>query len=291
MNALMFGTQVALPVILMIMMLGLGLSLNGEDFTRVMRTPRPAIVGILGHAILLPLSAFAVLSVFDFPPLVAGGLVILSACPGGVTSNAVVYAGRGDVALAVSLTAISSVITVFTIPVIVNFGLAHFAGMNATVHLGFFDTVSRLGGFILLPLFSGMAVKYFFPALAARVEKYFRILAMILFGFILLASVMIGNGLEPVDLQYAFAAVILLLISASAAGYAACAVARLDTMRTMTVVIEIGVQNVTTAYMIGGTLLKEPGLILTPAVYGGMMFVTSAVIIWLARRRDAGQAA
>mgnify|MGYP001588099623 CR=1 FL=1 len=168
MTPLMFGTQILLPIILMIMMLGLGLSLSGEDFTRVLRTPRPAIVGILGHAILLPLAAFAVLSVFDFPQMVAGGLVILSACPGGVTSNAVVYAGRGDVALAVSLTAISSVVTVFTIPIVVGFGLARFAGMEASVHLGFTDTVSRLGSFILLPLFSGMAVNYFFPVFAAK---------------------------------------------------------------------------------------------------------------------------
>lgn len=287
MTPLIFGTQVALPIVLMIMMLGLGLSLRGEDFTRVMRTPRPAIVGILGHAILLPLSAFAILSMFDFPPMVAGGLVILSACPGGVTSNAVVYAGRGDVALAVSLTAISSVVTVFTIPIVVNFGLAQFAGMEAAVQLGFIDTVSRLGVFILLPLFTGMAINYFFPLFAQKVESYFRIVAMMLFVGILLASVMIANGLEPTDLHYAFIAVIALLITASSVGYVACRVAQLDTVRTMTVVIETGVQNVTTAYMIGGTLLKQPGLILTPAVYGGMMFVTSAVIIWLARRREA----
>lgn len=284
MTPLMIGTQIVLPAILMIMMLGLGLSLKIEDFTRVLRTPRPAVTGILGHAILLPLSAFAVLSVFDFPPLVAGGLVILSACPGGVTSNAMVYAGRGDVALAVSLTAISSVVTVFTIPFVVEFGLAQFSGMSTSVHLGFIDTVSRLGFFILLPLFIGMAVNYFFPVFAQRVENYFRIVAMALFGGILLASVMIANGLDARDLNYAFAAVIALLVTASFAGYAACRIAQLDNLRTMTVVIETGVQNVATAYMIGGTLLKEPGLILTPAVYGGMMFAASAVIIWLARR-------
>ena len=286
MTPLMIGTQIILPVILMIMMLGLGISLKAADFTRVLLTPRPAVTGILGHAILLPLSAFAVLSVFEFPPLVAGGLVILSACPGGVTSNAMVYAGRGDVALAVSLTAISSVVTVFTIPFVVEFGLAHFSGMNTSVHLDFIDTVSRLGFFILLPLFIGMAVNYFFPAFAQRIENYFRIVAMVLFAGILLGSVMIANGLDSAHLQAALIAVTALLITASCAGYAACRIARLDNMRTMTVVIETGVQNVTTAYMIGGTLLKEPGLILTPAVYGGMMFAASAVIIWIARTRQ-----
>ncbi len=287
MTPLVFGTQVILPIVLIIVMFGLGLSLTGADFSRVLRTPRPAIVGILGHAILLPLAAFAVLTVFDFPPMVAGGLVILSACPGGVTSNAVVYAGRGDVALAVSLTAISSVVTVFTIPIVVGFGLTHFAGMDASVQLGFLDTVTRLGSYILLPLFTGMTIKYFFPVLAERVESYFRILAMIVFAGILVASWMIIGGLEIIDLQLAFTAVVLLLASASTAGYVACRLARLDTMRTMTIVIEIAVQNVTTAYLIAGAILKQPGLLLTPAIYGVMMFVTSAIVVWLARRRAA----
>ena len=287
MTPLVFGTQVILPIVLIIVMFGLGLSLTGADFSRVLRTPRPAIVGILGHAILLPLAAFAVLTVFDFPPMVAGGLVILSACPGGVTSNAVVYAGRGDVALAVSLTAISSVVTVFTIPIVVGFGLTHFAGMDASVQLGFLDTVTRLGSYILLPLFTGMTIKYFFPVLAERVESYFRILAMIVFAGILVACWMIIGGLEIIDLQLAFTAVVLLLASASTAGYVACRLARLDTMRTMTIVIEIAVQNVTTAYLIAGAILKQPGLLLTPAIYGVMMFVTSAIVVWLARRRAA----
>ena len=287
MTPLQIGTQIVLPIVLIMVMFGLGLSLTGADFTRVLRTPRPAIVGIMGHAFLLPLSAFTILTVFHFPPMIAGGLVILSACPGGVTSNAVVYAGRGDVALAVSLTAISSIVTVFTIPLVVGFGLTHFAGMDASVQLGFLDTVSRLGRYILLPLFTGMTIKHYLPGLALRVEGYFRILAVIVFSFILIASVMIATGLEIIDLQLAFTAVMLLLITASSAGYFACRLARLDTMRTMTVVIEIGVQNVTTAYLIAGTLLKQPGLLLTPAIYGTMMFITAGVVVWLARRRAA----
>jgi len=286
-TALQIGTQYVLPYFLMFMMFGLGMSLTIADFTRVLSAPKPALVGILGHAILLPLAAFAVLSVVAFPPLVAGGLVVLAACPGGVTSNAAVYAGRGDVALAVSLTAISSVVTVFTIPIVISFGLAHFTGMEATVTLGFLSTVERLGTIILLPLFSGMTVKYFFPIFSGSAERYFRILVMILFIFIVIASFYVASDLNLSEIQYAFAAVVMLLITASSAGWMACRLAGLDRMRTMTVVIEIGVQNTATAYLIGGTLLKEPGLILTPAVYSLMMFVTAAVVIWLARRNEA----
>lgn len=285
MTLLQFTTQFALPFLLMIIMFGLGLTLTGPDFTRVLRAPRPALVGILGHAFLLPLTAFAVLSIWTFPPLVAGGLVILAACPGGVTSNAVVYAGRGDVALAVSLTAISSIVTVFTIPLVVSFGLAHFSGMEATVQLDFLDTVKRLGTYILLPLFAGMALKYFLPGFAQAVERYFRVLALIIFIAIVIVSVVIALSVDYRDVQYAFVAVVLLLLGVSTLGYLACRLAGLDTVRTMTVVIETGVQNTATAYLIGGTILQEPGLTLTPAVYSVMMFITAGLVIFLARRR------
>lgn len=281
------GTQIAFPIVLMTVMFGLGLSLTGTDFSRVFRAPRPALVGILGHAVLLPLTAFGVLSLWNFPPLVAGGLVILAACPGGAVSNAIVYAGRGDVALAVTLTAISSVITVFTIPIVVGFGMAHFAGMAAAVRLDFLDTVAQLGTIILIPMFTGMGIRRFFPAFATRAERYFRVLAIILLIGLVAAGGLVATGVELRDLQYAFAAVLMLLAGATAAGYAVCALARLDTVRTMTVVIEIGVQNAATAYLIGGTLLKEPGLILTPGIYAVMMFLAGGFAILVARRAGA----
>ncbi|MDP1671242.1 MAG: bile acid:sodium symporter, partial [Alphaproteobacteria bacterium] len=281
------GTQIAFPIVLMTVMFGLGLSLTGTDFSRVFRAPRPALVGILGHAVLLPLTAFGVLSLWNFPPLVAGGLVILAACPGGAVSNAIVYAGRGDVALAVTLTAISSVITVFTIPIVVGFGMAHFAGMAAAVRLDFLDTVAQLGAIILIPMFTGMGIRHFFPAFATRAERYFRVLAIILLIGLVAAGGLVATGVELRDLQYAFAAVLMLLAGATAAGYAVCALARLDTVRTMTVVIEIGVQNAATAYLIGGTLLKEPGLILTPGIYAVMMFLAGGFAILVARRAGA----
>lgn len=288
------GTQYIFPLVLMILMFGLGLSLTGADFSRVLRAPRAAAVGIIGHAVLLPLVAFAVLSVWHFPPLIAGGLVILAACPGGVSSNTLVYAGRGDVALAVSLTAISSIITVFTIPLVVGFGMARFAGMAASVQLDFLDTVMRLGTIILLPMFAGMAIRHFFPGFAIPVEKVFRKLAMFLLVFLIGGSgamVISGSNAAADDLQNAAIAVALLLAGVIGAGYLACALAGLDTIRTMTVVIEIGVQNAATAFLIGGTLLKQPGLILTPAVYAVMMFIAAGFAILVARRATASQAA
>lgn len=286
------GTQYIFPLVLMVLMFGLGLSLTGADFTRVLRAPRPALVGIIGHALLLPLVAFIVLSIWDFPPMIAGGLIILAACPGGVSSNTLVYAGRGDVALAVSLTAISSVVTVFTIPLVVGYGMDRFVGMAVTLRLGFLDTVVRLGTIVLLPMFTGMAIRHYFPGFAIPAELFFRKLA----GFILLgliggsgAMAISSSGAAANDLRDAAIAVAMLLTGVIAAGYLACSLARLDTVRTMTVVIEIGVQNAATAFLIGGTLLKQPGLILTPAVYAILMFAAAGLVIMLARRTMAAQ--
>lgn len=276
------------PLVLMFLMFGLGLSLSGTDFTRVLRTPRPAIVGIMGHALLLPLVAFAVLSLWSFPPLIAGGLIILAACPGGVTSNTLVYAGRGDVALAVSLTAISSVVTVFTIPLVVGFGLEHFAGMATNVRPGLIDTMTRLGTVVLLPMFTGMAARQFFPGFAIPLEGHIRKLSAYILGALIFASGIMaigGSGSATNDLLYATAAVLMLLAGVISAAYGLCALAGLDTIRTMTVVIETGVQNAVTAFLIGGTILKQPGFILTPAVYGFWMFAAAGLVIVLSRKR------
>jgi len=282
------ATQYLFPAILMFMMFGLGLSLTGADFTRLLHTPRPAIVGILGHAVILPLVAFAILAVGNFPPLVAGGLVILAACPGGVSSNTLVYLGRGDVALAVSLTAISSVVTVFTIPLVIGFGLDMFAGKSATVRLDIFDTIQRLGAIILLPMFTGMVIRRLWADIAIRVELYFRKMAGVtLVALITGSGLLAASGTEIGDLPYAILAVLLLLAGVVAMAYAVCWLTRLDEMRTMTVVIETGVQNAATAFLIGGTILKEPGFILTPAVYAILMFAAAGLVIILARRHSA----
>ncbi|HBC54935.1 MAG TPA: bile acid:sodium symporter, partial [Alphaproteobacteria bacterium] len=103
------GTQILFPLVLGTVMFGLGLALQWRDFWQVVRFPKAAAIGLAGQIILLPLGAFVLLSLYPFPALVAGGLIILSACPGGAVSNAIVFVARGDVALSVSLTALSSV--------------------------------------------------------------------------------------------------------------------------------------------------------------------------------------
>ena len=101
-----------IPVILFVMMLGMGLSLTLDDFKRVVHFPRAAIVGLFGQLLLLPGIAFALALLLDVPPAIAIGGMLLAACPGGITSNAYVFVSRADLGLSITLTAITSVITI-----------------------------------------------------------------------------------------------------------------------------------------------------------------------------------
>ena len=104
------------PVIIFVLMFAMGLSLTVADFRRLIAYPRAVIVGLVGQLVLLPILAFTVTWLFNAPPVLAAGAILLSACPGGVTSNSYVFVSRGDVGLSVTLTAITSLLTVFTIP-------------------------------------------------------------------------------------------------------------------------------------------------------------------------------
>lgn len=278
------GTQILFPAVLGAVMFGLGLSLRLEDFLRVMKFPVAAAVGTFGQILLLPLAAFAVLWIWPMPPLVAGGLVILSACPGGAVSNALVFAAKGDVALSVTLTAVSSVITIFTIPFIVGFGLQTFADMEGQVALDVIDTLTQLGMIILVPMSLGMLIKYVRPNFADRAERVFRVLAIVLVVLMLIAGAFVASGIEVQHVEYAFGAVVALIVVIMPLGYGVSRLAQLDRRRTMTVGIEIGVQNAATGYVIAGTLLKQPDMILTPGVYGIMMFAAAGAAILLAQR-------
>ena len=139
------GFLVIVPVGLVLVMFGMGLSLGIDDFRRVFEFPRAALLGIVGQLLLLPALAFALTAVVEMPQDIAVGLIIIAACPGGVASNVIVYAARADVALSVTLTALNSTITVFTIPFVVSLGLAMHMGDSGTVpDMPILQTIARL---------------------------------------------------------------------------------------------------------------------------------------------------
>ncbi|WP_331001411.1 bile acid:sodium symporter family protein [Nostoc sp. WHI] len=144
-------TTVLLPLALAIVMLGMGLSLVPEDFKRITRYPKAVVIGTMCQVVLLPLIGLLIAFVVPMERALAVGLVVLAVCPGGPSSNLMTYLAKGDVALSVTLTALSSIITVFTIPILINLTLQHFLEESAAISLPIGQTMLQIFLITLLP--------------------------------------------------------------------------------------------------------------------------------------------
>lgn len=168
-------TQLVLPLALFVVMLGMGLSLVPADFRRVFEKPRAVAVGALGQLLFLPLVALGVIASLDLPPLFAVGLMVLAFAPGGTTSNAITYLVRGDLALSITLTAVTSLITPITIPLGTAWAMSRYLGESATVSLPVGSTIAILVAITLVPVSIGMVIRNKKPGLATRAERPVRI--------------------------------------------------------------------------------------------------------------------
>lgn len=272
--------QVALPLALFAVLFGMGLSLVPEDFRWVFRHPKAKLVGLACQLVLLPAIAFALALLFRLPGELAVGLMLLAACPGGATSNVITHLARGDTALSVSLTAVSSTVCVFTIPWIVGGAMEWFLDGSAAVSLPFWKTLGQLTIVTILPIICGMAVRAARPALAMRLERPAGILALVFLVLIIAAAVA-----REKDLAHQFAvagpAAISLNILTLAMGFAAGWAFGLTKPQRITVAIESGIQNGTLALAIALGLLDSARIAMPAVVYSLVMFATGGLMIAL----------
>ena len=279
--------QLALPVALFAILFGMGLSLVPDDFRRVILKPKAKIVGLFCQLLLLPAVAFALALFFRLPGELAVGLMVLAACPGGATSNVITHLAKGDTALSVSLTAVSSMICVFTIPWIVGWSMNWFMGSGAAVALPFWKTLMQLTLVTILPILCGMAVRRTRPALALRMERPANVFALVFLVLIIAAAVA-----REKDLAHQFAvagpAAITLNIVTMALGYAAGWLTGLPKAQRTTISIEAGIQNGTLALGITLGLLDSARIAMPSVVYCLFMFFTGGLMVALfGKRRTA----
>jgi bile acid:Na+ symporter, BASS family len=267
-------TSILLPLALAIVMLGMGLSLVPEDFKRITRDPKAVLVGTVCQVLLLPLIGTLITLVVPMQPEIAVGLLVLAVCPGGPSSNLITYLAKGDVALSVTLTAVSSIITVFTIPLFANLALQYFLGESAAIALPIGATTLQIFLITLLPIAIGMAIRYQFPGTARRLERQMSRLAVGLLALIIvLLLVKEGNKL-PGFLVQVGVAVLLLNLVATLTGFLAGKVFRLPLAQQICIAIEVGIQNGTLAIAITAGLLNNPDMAVPAAVYSLLMYIT-----------------
>jgi len=283
-----FLTAVFLPLALFIIMLGMGLTLTPEDFKRVVIYPKAVVIGLAAQLIVLPIVGFGIVSVFPLEPQLAVGMMILAACPGGATSNMITFLAGGDVALSVTLTAISSFITVFTIPLVINLSMQAFLGQGTTLQLTFLSTVLQIAVITLLPVAIGMIAKRYAPGLADKADKPVKWLSLF-FLAVVITGVLLRerNNFISYVIDVGWATLVLNVV-AMALGFAIATLARLGEKRVTAITIEVGIQNGTLAIAIASTptLLNTPTMAIPGAIYGLLMFVTGAGFAWWANRRQ-----
>jgi BASS family bile acid:Na+ symporter len=270
---------VVLPLALVVIMFGMGLTLTPADFKRVFLAPRAKLIGLANQLILLPLIAFGLAHVFHLSPELAVGLMLVAACPGGPTSNLITHLSRGDTALSVTLTAVSSLITIFTIPLVVGFSLDYFLGADgSTITLPFGQTAIQLILVTILPIMAGMGVNSRWPRCSRRMVKPVNVLSLAFLVLVILIAALKETDLAG-QFREAGGAALTLNVATMALGFALAAAARLSRPQRISISIESGIQNGTLALAIAIGLLGSPRIAVPAVVYSLLMFLSGAIMI------------
>lgn len=278
-----FLTVIFLPLALFIIMLSMGLGLTLHDFKRVLIEPKAVILGLIAQLILLPILGFILATIFPLPPQLAVGVMILAACPGGPTSNLVTYLIRGNIAVSITLTAISSLVTIFSIPIVVNLAMQHFIGEGVSLQLSFFNTVLQIAVITIIPVSLGMLLHYYTPQFAAKMEKMVKWLSLFFLSLIIV-GLLLKEKENVVSFFLQVGGVTLTLnIVSMALGYGLATVSKLDKADARAIAVEVGIQNGTLAIAVASapTLLNMPTMAIPAAIYSLLMFVTSAAFAGL----------
>lgn len=284
------GTVV--PAGLIAIMFSMGLSLGLRDFAEVARNPRAVFGGLFGQLVLLPPLALLVIWLFQLPPAMATGLFILSICPGGITSNAITYAAKANVALAVVLTSVSSLITVFTIPPLMGWALQHWFVEGQLPPLSVAATMLTLAKMTLAPMLAGMLIRRFAPALAERMTPWLRPASLIVLIAVIAFAVVVSFSLVLENLWRAGPAAYLLNATSMALGLGLAAVLGLNRNDSLTVAIEVGIHNASMATFLSLTVLGQMSLAITPTIYGIIMVANAGLLVrWLRARERRAQTA
>lgn len=277
-----------LPTLLLIalalVMFGLGLSLAPADFRRLLKHPKAVAVALILQVVLLPLACYAIIVGLGLSPVYAVGLMLLAASPGGVSANLFSHLFGGNVAMNISLTAINTLLSIATMPLIANWAIQTFARSGQVVPLQF-GKVAEVIAVVLVPVVIGMAAAARKPGLAQRLEKPFKIFS----ALVLAAFATIAIAREWTALRESFAsigpAVVLFNLVSLLAGYYVSRAAGMDKPLATAISFEIGIHNSTLSLFIALSVLNNFQLALPSAIYSVAMYITATLFGLLVLRR------
>jgi BASS family bile acid:Na+ symporter len=273
--------QIFLPISLAIIMFGMGMTLVIGDFVRLFTYPKAILIGLCNQLILLPIIGFLLIITFDLDSTMAIGLMILAVCPGGPTSNLITQVARGNIGLSVTLTAIASLLTVFTIPLILSEAISYFTeDANVIIDLPVGDTMLQIMVITVIPIALGMLIRKRKEKIAIRMEQPMRIASTVLFVIIFLAIVAANQNHLMQAMREVGLATLILNLSTMGMGYLTAKFFGISGENQISITIESGIQNGTLAFVIATAVLNNIEMGLPTGAYTIWMFITGGLLMW-----------
>jgi len=278
-------TDIFLPLALAFIMFALGMGLTGDDFLRVAKQPRDFFVGAFSQIIILPIVAFLLLIIWPIEPALAVGFMIIAAAPGGATSNILTSFAKGDVALSISLTAIISLLCVFTIPLIVFFSLEFFMSTNTSKEFSIFGVARNMFLIVTIPVIIGMLFRKYFSKATISFEPIAKKISVVLFVIVLIGAVI--SERQNIVSYFSQAGLITLVLNVVMM-FLAFFVAKFlgsGEKEKRCITIECGLQNGTLAIVVATTIFGGGVYLIPAATYSLIMFATSLIFVYMVRKK------
>ncbi|WP_319554345.1 bile acid:sodium symporter family protein [uncultured Vibrio sp.] len=282
--------SIGLPISLIIIMIGIGMTLTLNDFRQVTQKPKGLILGSIAQIVCMPIIGVVLALVFNLSPEMAVGLVVIAACPGGTASNLFVLLARGNVALSIMLTVIASLITIVTLPLATTYAMSLFSTTSVQIDLPVRKMIAMMAGVVLVPVILGMLIRHFWAQWAIKAEQGVSKLG----GLTLLALITailydIGDNLFQLLLQAGAASISLNVIGALL-GILTAKYCRLSLRDGLTIGVELGVKNSTLALMVSVTILGSETMSIPIIVYSISMYLCAFTLTVLGRRNKSKSA-
>ena len=280
-----FVTDVILPLALAFIMFTLGLGLSISDFSNVFKKPKNFLIGLISQLIFLPIVGLIIVIIWPLPIEIAIGVMLIAAAPGGVTSNILTFFARGDVALSVSLTAVMSLLSAVSVPIVlaISIGLIGDSGLPESISL----TGIALSMFLIvtLPVLLGMGVRSFLNSLTLKIEKSARFISTLLFVLVLLGAILaerenVVSYFAQTGLVVLALNILMMLIAFYWSGFFGTGISQ-----KKAIAIECGLQNGTLAIFVGTTVFGGGLYIIPAATYSLIMYLTSLIFIYFIKNR------
>ncbi|WP_048646241.1 bile acid:sodium symporter family protein [Nitratireductor soli] len=278
--------NVGLPVALVIIMLGLGLSLRIEDFLQVIAKPRPLIIGLCCQIVLLPLLCFVLLTVSGLPVSISVGMMLLAASPAGTTAALYTHLARGDVALSLAFAAVTSVLAMFSLPIIANLSVAHFLGEQRAVGLQAMQ-VLQIFAIALVPAIVGAVIRSRRAELARRLDRPVKLLASLFLALVIVFALVSHWDLLLKWGPAIGTTVLIFNVLSLAIGYVVPKMLGVAQPQAVALAMSIGIHNAALVITIALSefMLNDSQMAIPPGLYGVMSYLTCAAFVWLLNRR------